>query len=113
MVFLRGGLDEREISLVVKGHRATKAVNTKMLDEGASQWVAVVEQQSFKIARILKRTPIGHRAGGIDQRILANSCCDVLSCPPSTDGVVVVPGESQWVDLGMAGRTVRVVAVRL
>lgn len=61
--FFFAAADDREVGLVVNGHRATKAVNTKMLDEGARQWVAVVEQQSFEIARILERTPIGHHAG--------------------------------------------------
>ena len=77
-----------------------------------SELVAVLEQQPFELDGILERTAVGHHAGGIDHGVLADALRDLLAGAPLADGVVVVPGESQRVDLRVAGGAVRVVAVR-
>ena len=84
-----------------------------MFDKSPGDLVAVFEQSLFELGGILEGTPIGHQTSGIDQWVLANSRRDLLAGAPLADSIVVVPGESQRIDLRMAGGAVRVVAVRL
>ena len=79
-----------------------------MFDEGAGDDVAVGDQQLLEGVGILEGASVRQFAGGLDLGVGADSGRDLLLRTPLTDGVVVIPGEAERIDLRVAGRAVRV-----
>ena len=73
--------------------------------------VAVGNQQLFEGVGILEGTTIGHRASRIDGWVSTEACRDLLDGTPLADGVIVIPGKAQGVDLGVAGGAIRILGV--
>ena len=97
--------------MIVKAEGAAQAVGAKMLDEGAGKFVAVFEETLFELGGILEGTAIGHFSASIDHRVIADASYDLLMRAPLADGVVVVPGEAERIEVRVAGGAVRVVAM--
>ncbi len=110
LVLLRFVFNRLEVVLIIHGQHAAEGVGAKVFDEGSRDLVAVFEQQSFELDGILERTAVGHHAGGIDQRILTDARGNLLAGAPLADGIVLVQGQSQRIDVAVAGGTVRVLA---
>ena len=82
-----------------------------MFDEGLRDGVSVGEEQLFEAEGVLESTAVRQFARRIDRRVGAEAGRDFLDVTPLTDGVVVIPGEAERVDFGVAGRAVRVLGV--
>ena len=79
-----------------------------MFDEGAGDDFAVGDEQLFEGGGILEGASVRQFAGGLDLGVGADSGRDLLLGTPLADGVIVIPGEAERIDLRVAGRAVRV-----
>ena len=110
-MLLRDGDDRIDVFLVVEGKHATQGVGAEVFDEGLGDGVPVGEEQLLEAGGVLESTAVRQFARRIDGRICAGPGRDFLDAAPLTDGVVVIPGEAEGVDLGVAGGAVRVLGV--
>ena len=111
-MLLRFGDDGVDVLLVVEGKYATQGVGAEVFDEGLGNGVPVGKEQLFEAGGVLEGTTVRQFARRVDGRVCAGPCRDFLDAAPLTDGVVVIPGEAEGVDLVVAGGAVRVLGVR-
>ncbi len=111
-MLLRLGDDGVDVVPVVEGEHASERVGAEVFDEGLGDRVTVGEKQLLEAGRVLEGTAVGQFSGGDDRRVRAAAGRDFLDGPPLADGVVVIPGEAQGVDLRVAGRAVRIRRMR-
>ena len=95
--------DGLDVGAIVHGHHSTQSVGGEFLHEGLSEAVKILRKQLLKFIRPGVGAAIGEFANGIHRRIGSLPAGHVLFRTPLANGVEIVEGKAEWINLGMTG----------
>ena len=103
--------DGMNVFSVIDGKDPAKGIGAKVLDEGFEKAVTVLDEQVLELAGIAECSSVRHLTAWVDRRVGPRALFYALVGAPLADGIKLVEGQAEGVDVFVTGSAVRVMGV--